>query len=855
MAGDEVFAWLTSQPDWQQDLARRLTTQVALVDGEYDDALCMVKTRFGVPIETLPEGTPAPLQPCTRDDLHQPATEARAKLLSFGSLQGVGLVSQTDALNFEPAGMTLVYGQNAAGKSSYVRALKALCRTVDRGCQVRSSIYEASPATAASAKVEINVDGVVTAQRTSLNRTAALRLPGLSVFDSACAELYVNTQNLVQYIPPDLRLLARLAAVQDRMRQALAAERQTLQDCAPALDAYPMTTEVGRALAQLRGSDDDPDLAALATLTEEQQTRLVELRALVAAAAASTSRDEALAARREAVEASALADAVTTLAACAAEPAAARLRLAAVADMSAQRAVKLAAEQLADAAPGVGSEPWQVLWEAARTFVAGQEGVFPPGEGQPCPLCQEPVTATTATRLAHFEEHVTSTVRKAASTAADALEAAVADCAADKAGSCRLPLLTALKERDQKLAQALEGLIDGLAAHLEAMTTNPATAAAAAVDTTKAVAALTAWSGAREARAATLLTADDPEALRRATQELAELEARERLRGSLTAFNTWREHLQTIEALNAAHSALATNRITTAQRDLTESEVGKALDAALTEELRKLSCTHLPVELHTRTAQAETRVGLRLLATDETKLAEIVSDGERRALALAFFLAELTVVDDAGGIVVDDPVSSLDDERCRYIADRLVAEAATRQVIVFTHDLAFLLDLQNQAEERGVPLRTQGVWRLGNVVGRVDDDLPFKTMKLKARVGKLNEMVARWDADPKPANQDEAWDRIEKFYKRLRTSWERAVEERLFKGVVQRFQREVKTKSLKNVEITPELLKQIEEGMTRASTFLHDEPPVHGSVPLPTRTDLAADLDLLVQFEAQVKPN
>lgn len=54
-------------------------------------------------------------------------------------------------------------------------------------------------------------------------------------------------------------------------------------------------------------------------------------------------------------------------------------------------------------------------------------------------------------------------------------------------------------------------------------------------------------------------------------------------------------------------------------------------------------------------------------------------------------------------------------------------------------------------------LLTQGVWRLGSVVGRDDDDdLPFTTMRLKAGAGKLNERSRGGCAPPKPAKHDEA---------------------------------------------------------------------------------------------------
>jgi hypothetical protein len=86
----------------------------------------------------------------------------------------------------------------------------------------------------------------------------------------------------------------------------------------------------------------------------------------------------------------------------------------------------------------------------------------------------------------------------------------------------------------------------------------------------------------------------------------------------------------------------------------------------------------------------------------------------------------------------------------------------------------------------------------------------------------------------------------------LRTSWERAVEERLFQGVVQRFQRAVKTQSLKEVVISGDLVEQVERGMTRSSMFVYDEPP-SSLAPLPGRTELGADVACVADFEKETR--
>ena len=57
----------------------------------------------------------------------------------------------------------------------------------------------------------------------------------------------------------------------------------------------------------------------------------------------------------------------------------------------------------------------------------------------------------------------------------------------------------------------------------------------------------------------------------------------------------------------------------------------------------------------------------------------------------------------------------------------------------------------------------------------------------------------------------------------LRKAWERLVESKLFNGVVERFQNEVKTLKLKEVRITEDDWKLIDNEMSELSSKEHDE--------------------------------
>src|SRR5215211_2015777 len=104
---DELHSWLATQPPWQQDLAKRLTSRASLDGDAYDEALRVVKAAFGA----LDEGetAAAPLAVALEDLPAGPLARA-PRLLAFGRLRGVGAVSPDHELRFAETGLTVIYG-------------------------------------------------------------------------------------------------------------------------------------------------------------------------------------------------------------------------------------------------------------------------------------------------------------------------------------------------------------------------------------------------------------------------------------------------------------------------------------------------------------------------------------------------------------------------------------------------------------------------------------------------------------------------------------------------------------------------------------------------------------------------
>jgi hypothetical protein len=231
----------------------------------------------------------------------------------------------------------------------------------------------------------------------------------------------------------------------------------------------------------------------------------------------------------------------------------------------------------------------------------------------------------------------------------------------------------------------------------------------------------------------------------------------------------------------------------------------------------------------------------------------VLSEGEQRAISLADFLTEVQMNPNNKGVFFDDPITSQDHHRREKIAERLVELASQKQIIVFTHDIAFFIRLKIFAETKGIQHGFTTIRNAGGNPGIISPDLPWIAQPVKKRIGTLRDRIVRLKKIEQLGNQDEYLFAAKSWYGLLREGWERAVEERLFKGVVERFSPGVQTQKLKKVIITKELLNEIENGMTESSSWIHDA--AAGLNPTPPDTIKAeSDLNNLNDFSTKCAP-
>lgn len=124
----EIHKWSHSQPAWQQDAIRRLYVERSLSAVDLDDLYALAKAAHG--IEDPSKRAPTKL---ADSDLAAPPVPNRlVQIAAIKNLVNVNALAEGQSLPINPVGLTVIYGENGAGKSGYSRVLKKACRARDQ---------------------------------------------------------------------------------------------------------------------------------------------------------------------------------------------------------------------------------------------------------------------------------------------------------------------------------------------------------------------------------------------------------------------------------------------------------------------------------------------------------------------------------------------------------------------------------------------------------------------------------------------------------------------------------------------------------------------------------------------------
>jgi len=203
----EILAWSSKRPAWQRDALRRIVVDGGLGPSDVQDLCHLCKLPYGLVTETLS------VVPVTAGDLPTSgsSTGTGVSLTRIYGAANVNALLPGQEICFEEHGLTVVYGDNGAGKSGYARIVKQLCRSRGSSGDIVSNIYATGPVGPASASLDYLSDGIRATALWAKDAVRPAQLARISVFDSFSASVYVAKDTDVPYLPAGLDLLEKLA--------------------------------------------------------------------------------------------------------------------------------------------------------------------------------------------------------------------------------------------------------------------------------------------------------------------------------------------------------------------------------------------------------------------------------------------------------------------------------------------------------------------------------------------------------------------------------------------------------------------------------------------------------------------
>jgi hypothetical protein len=854
----EIQKWSQTLPAWQQDAIARLYASQDLSTQDYDDIFALLKVEHGVPD---PAGrTPSKL---AAEQVAAPqAPERHVQIAAIKNLCNVNALAVEQRLPINPTGLSVIYGENGTGKSGYSRVFKKACRARDQSEVIHANAHaEPGKAGPARATFELLVNATPIEVEWASDRTAPDLLSSISIFDSYCARAYVDNRGDFAYVPYGLDILGRLVSACAKLK--VMAEKE-LAAAKPNTDMFvtlvKTPTQTGKILSSLSAATKPTEIAALATLTEADVARLDTLGKALAEA---DPRQKAQTLRIKATRLASLGTRIASANGVISDEIVSELKILIEKSTAAKVVAELASKKFTETPgllPNTGSDAWKTLFEAARAFAVeshvGKE--FPHlGSESHCPLCQNPLQVDGAARLEFFDvfvqqeaEKAEKAARKLAVAAYRSIEQAQLDLAID-AG-----LAMELETIDQTLAAGCAAVQQELLNRRQTIMKASApphdwaSISKLSIDPRGALAV----AGARllgEAKA--LDDSMDEKAKAAMVAEHGELEARRRLSELKTAaLDAISKFSLSAKLLVCSTAAASTTSISRKSTELSKTMATQEVADALNHELKCLNVHELRVVMRPESPKGKTQFKLVLEIPGAASAKDILSEGEQRAIAIASFLAEVNLGKGTGGVVFDDPVSSLDHRRRWHVAKRLAEEATRRQVIVLTHDIYFLCILQQEAAAIGLDFSPQCIRKTPAGFGVQTDRLPFDTMSTSKRVKTLRQMHAVAAKAHKDGDDDNAKRGTHDAYYHLRLAWERGVEEVLFQSAVTRFDEGISTQKLSYVVVEDGDYVTINAGMTKSSKFAHD-PAAAAHLPTPHPDELSADIEALETWRRSVE--
>jgi len=822
---NSIVEWGKEQEAIIKETFVRVVTKNGYTGDDVKDIATLLKEETGIKLDREITYSAFP------SDLNEEPFKATNLVLKrIQNTQNVTTIKDETITPFSHEGITIIYGENGAGKSGIAKVLKQACRArkVDK---VLSNVFNKEQKVS-KAELVVSVNENEATFPWEDGKYSIDILSNISVFDSKCAIIQLDAKNQLYFVPQGGELFQQIVGCLGEVKELLHGEMKELK--LPSLaKAYPTTTELSKIISAIDKTLEVNDFLSNIAWDEkdiEELKKSNELRGVT---------DEDNNKKKQAV----LVQKIEKLSAIEkfldlAETVFNEKKLNSFNELLKETKLKkktldALSETLKESSSldKVGGEIWKELYLAAKKYSEEcyPEKPFPNLENDSvCVLCQQPFGEKSNKRMKTFESLMEGVVKKEYDDKIVAYNKSLKffkDNFVENYNLIIEKFNDLIVEHDKLVIDDLERVKE-LAAKIveqnESLEESEILKLCFKSELLKEIRRISETASKELVEVKEIIK---PEKIIALKNKIDELEQKKEVYSKKAEYQIYLENLVFNRKLNECIGKIGTTAISRTGKKIVSSYISELFLNSLKKELQQLGAKHIPLNFKTSgdAGTVNFDIGLENATIPRSiKLTEILSEGEVKVISLAVFLAEVGINPDKFPIVLDDPVTSLDHKYREKIAERLVVEGIERQVIIFTHDISFVTMIEHNCLKKQVKQHVISI-RRDNEFGEIKEDSPWNTKGVSDRITFLK--ILTKEIQEKGLEQESYNREVGGVYGLLRESWERFVEEVLFHKVISRFGYEVKTLRLNGVEVTDEDYKKVYWGMHKCSRWMigHDD--------------------------------
>ena len=783
-----LVQWANEQEPW----ARVLVAAVLEKRGSIEDDVVDESFEILLRANGLGDDAASVDVPMLVDDAISAIEDAPMTLDRLRDVVGVNALAADQTVEFDQ-NLTILFGQNGSGKTGYARIIKraAGARSLE---DILGNLASDESSPEPTACFDLTVDGTSQTVDWS-NDTGLAPLNRIRVFDSQTATLHVDSDLAYIFTPAELARFTdvtdAIVAVQDRVTSEKAARQE-----ASCLSPNPFTpgTPVHDLVQNLGPETSLAELKGLATLQDDSEENLKELRAEFASLASGPDNTQKVGLQRQLddlTDLKAILSALELFDAAKYNDALARVAEARTA-VNELRATLIDADHQA-AEPG---DAWQDFIEAGQAYAEHLGFSQYPQDHDVCLYCRQPLETEALSLLRRYGDFLTGAAQTQLKVQLQALEESIPSLTATQIQSSRSALSTVEDNSDPR--QIAVRLLDDTEAALHLIENRQACIhldlAQHSRDLKSPVQALhdrlTSEKQAQEDK-----QKDQGQVLDDLQRKINELDDRIKLSTHLDQIKDCVANAKAAQRLGELDQEISNSvraSLTRASSRASQELANQDFELRFAEECVALDAPSVTLGFKGQQGSAK-----RKKSVFNHRPSKVLSEGEQKVLALADFLAESRMHNSKHPIIFDDPVSSLDYRRLKNVAARLAQLAEEHQVIVLTHNIMFAAELLSHRKGSGKRTRFMEVRDSGTEKGVVAPNVEPR-LETPPNLSKRVEKAISEASQADPSSQDAL---IAHAYSLMRSWCEAFAEQELLGNVSQRYRANIMMTLLNKIKV------------------------------------------------------